>query len=124
MRFIDRELCSKVLKEAFLLLLLLWTQYMSKKCSNWNKKCSRTKFVPRRAKNVPNGRRNVRQQNLLQIEQKMFVNENRVQSENITASYFSCRFSRLSVAFWELAGSCMAFLWSFIALYGSYYGLV
>ena len=48
----------------------------------------------------------------------MFVYENRVQSENINALYFSCRFSRLSVAFCELAWPCMAFLWSFIVFYG------
>ena len=62
-----------------------------------------------KAKNVSNGTKNDREQNLFQIEQKlllkeqkMFVNENRVQSENITALYFSCRFSWLS-AFCELA---------------------
>ena len=43
----------------------------------------------------------------------MFVNENSVQSENITALCFSCRFSRI----------CVAFLWSCIAFYGFYYGL-
>ena len=49
-----------------------------------------------KAKNVSNGTKNVREQNLFQIEQrlllkeqKMFVNENRVKSENITALYFS-----------------------------------
>ena len=36
---------------------------------------------------------------LLLMEQKMLVNENRVQSENITALYFFCCFSRLCVAF-------------------------
>ena len=58
------------------------------------------------------------EQKLLLKEQKMLVNENRVQSENITALHFSFRFSRLFVAFCELAWSCMAFLWSCIASYG------
>ena len=84
-----------------------------------------------KAKYVSNGKKNVREQNLFQIEQKlllkeqkMFVNENRVQSENINALYFSCRFSQLCVAVCELAWSCMAFLWSCIAFYSFYYGLV
>ena len=38
--------------------------------------------------------------------------------------YFSCRFSRLCVAFCESAWSCMAFLWSCIAFYGFCYDLL
>ena len=55
------------------------------------------------------------------------MNENRVQSENINALYFSCRFSRLCVAFCEISWSCMAFLWSCIAFYGFFmvlYGIL
>ena len=92
-----------------------------------------------KAKNVSNGAKNVREHNLFQIEQKlllkeqkMFVNENGVQSENINALYFSCRFSWLCLAFCELAwfcilrlllGSCMAFygfLWSCMAVLWSF----
>ena len=40
----------------------------------------------------------------------MFMNENRVLSDNIIALCFLCRFSRLCVAFCELA-------WSFMAKY-------
>ena len=46
----------------------------------------------------------IEQKNLLQ-EQKIFVNENHVQSEHINALYFS----RLCVAFCEISWSCMAF---------------
>ena len=76
-------------------------------------------------------------QTIILIEQKMFANKNCylrnkksswikncVQSDKINGLYFSCRFSRLFVAFCELAWSCMAFLWSCIAFYGFYYELV
>ena len=78
-----------------------------------------------KAKNS-NGTKNIREQNLFQIEQKlllkaqkMLVNKNRVQSENINDLYFSCRFLRLlCLSFCELAWSFMAFLWSCLAFHG------
>ena len=54
-KLFDRELCSKVLKEDFLLFLFLaWKhEWNIQIFSKWNKKCYRTKFVPNRTKNVP-----------------------------------------------------------------------
>ena len=67
-----RELYSKVLKEA-LLLLLAWKHEQI--MFQMEQKCSLTEFAPSQTKNVPNGKKNVQDQNLLRIEQKMLQKE-------------------------------------------------
>ena len=76
------ELCSKVLKEALLLLFLLAWKY-EQKMVKMEQKNSRTKFVPNRTKNPQKGTENVREQNLLLIEQKMLKREQKMFANKI-----------------------------------------
>ena len=64
-------------------------------------------------KDAQNGTKNVREQNLLQIEQKIFANENIVQSDMIMCflSHLIFMFGllRLCMVLYGLLWSCMAF---------------
>ena len=71
----DRELCSKVLKEAFLFLLFFLAWNKAQKMLQMEQNCLRTDSVPKRTKNVPKGIKNVREQYLYQIQQKEFLKE-------------------------------------------------
>ena len=72
--------------------------------------------------------KNVREQNLFQLEQKLllkeqkkFMNENRVQSENITSLHFSCRFLRLC-GLLQISMGLYGLLWLFNGLVWPFHG--